>query len=406
MNGTQEVLHASAAHGSNGISNQAGPSNIYASPAPSSPVAPDASRAQPVYTAPELTADQVNQRYALDPALHAEISAHIYHTGFQLGQYADVSLVSCSGRKSRISSDTGVGSSSLRRRRTTSSTFRWRANLTSPKRQVDKIQGAIAVALGYLYSPYQVGLVNPSNARSVVAAACLLGGMPELADLAFECCRASISASTIVDWVKFVESIPLPPTPAPTSDATPTNYPQGQTSVFGPYLTQFRDLVYGYLIVTLPNVLHAFAAPEEGNGWDELLGIYTQLPFDTLKQAIESPAFPAGTDQVRFRFAKAVVAQRKQANPSGVEETVVLAFGGSQSGSAVHITRKSKKKQLWKVGGQIRDLIELVVIWLDEALRLRDTDALIMPNDDYSKLSSRSRCVLGVSGRSSPYLAQ
>lgn len=222
------------------------------------------------------------------------------------------------------------------------------------------------MALGYLYSPYQVGLVNPSNARSVVAAACLLGGMPELADIAFECCRASISASTIVDWVNFVESMP-PPNPP---DATPT-YPQGQTSVFGPYLAQFRDLVYTYLIVTLPNVLQAFTPVEDGSGWDELLAIYTQLPFETLKQAIESTAFPAGecpmptiklfyslighnrvgSDQVRFRFAKAVIAQRKQAT-AGTEESVVLAFGGSQSGSAVHITRKSKKKQLWKVGGR------------------------------------------------------
>ncbi|KAF8710745.1 btb poz protein, partial [Rhizoctonia solani] len=328
MNGTQEVSHASAAHGSNGISNQAGPSNIYASPAPSSPVAPDASRAQPVYTAPELTADQVNQR-------HAEISAHIYHTGFQLGQYADVSL-HVHNRQYRLHALILSRSPYLAHMLATSQNNVIYVPLEGEPHITEEASHRGGVG----------------NARSVVAAACLLGGMPELADLAFECCRASISASTIVDWVKFVESIPLPPTPAPTSDATPTNYPQGQTSVFGPYLTQFRDLVYGYLIVTLPNVLHAFAAPEEGNGWDELLGIYTQLPFDTLKQAIESPAFPAGTDQVRFRFAKAVVAQRKQANPSGVEETVVLAFGGSQSGSAVHITRKSKKKQLWKVGGR------------------------------------------------------
>lgn len=62
MNGTQEVSHVpSNGHGANGISNQAGPSNIYASPAPSSPT--DASRAAPVYPAPELTADQVNQRF-------------------------------------------------------------------------------------------------------------------------------------------------------------------------------------------------------------------------------------------------------------------------------------------------------------------------------------------------------
>lgn len=105
MNGAPEVTHApSNGHGANGISNQAGPSNIYASPAPSSPT--DASRAPAVFTAPELTAEQVNQRFVrADPrsccvvdsilcSRHAEISAHIYHTGFQLGQYADVSLVS------------------------------------------------------------------------------------------------------------------------------------------------------------------------------------------------------------------------------------------------------------------------------------------------------------------------
>ncbi|CAE6515580.1 unnamed protein product [Rhizoctonia solani] len=334
MNGTPEVSHAPAAHGANGISNQAGPSNIYASPAPSSPT--DASRAQAVYAAPELTADQVNQR-------HAEISAHIYHTGFQLGQYADVSL-HVHNRQYRLHALILSRSPYLAHLLATSQNNVIYIRLEDEPHITEE---AIAVALGYLYSPYQVGLVNPSNARSVVAAACLLGGMPELADIAFECCRASISASTIVDWVNFVESMP----PPPPSDATPT-YPQGQTSVFGPYLNQFRELVYSYLIVTLPNVLHAFVAPEGGDGWDELLGIYSQLPFDTLKQAIEAPAFPAGSDQVRFRFAKAVVAQRKQANPNGAEETVVLAFGGSQSGSAVHITRKSKKKQLWKVGGR------------------------------------------------------
>ncbi|KEP55582.1 BTB/POZ domain protein [Rhizoctonia solani 123E] len=336
MNGTQEVSHAPAAHGSNGISNQAGPSNIYASPAPSSPTDPSRTQAA-VYTAPELTAEQVNQR-------HAEISAHIYHTGFQLGQYADVSL-HVHNRQYRLHALILSRSPYLAHLLATSQNNVIYIRLDDEPHITEE---AIAVALGYLYSPYQVGLVNPSNARSVVAAASLLGGMPELADLAFECCRASISANTIVDWVNFVESMP----PPPASDATPTNYPQGQTSVFGPYLTQFRDLVYGCLIVTLPNVLHAFTVPEDGNGWDELLAIYTPLPFDTLKQALESPAFPAGTDQVRFRFAKAVVAQRKQANPTGAEETVVLAFGGSQSGSAVHITRKSKKKQLWKVGGR------------------------------------------------------
>ena len=55
-----------------------------------------------------------------------------------------------------------------------------------------------------------------------------------------------------------------------------------------------------------------------------------------------------GTDQERFRFAKAVVDLRKQTR-GGVEETVVLAFGGGH-GSAVHVTRKMKKRALFKVG--------------------------------------------------------
>lgn len=334
MNGAPEVSHApSNGHSVNGISNQAGPSNIYASPAPSSST--DISRAPAVHPAPELTAEQINQR-------HAEMSAHIYHIGFQLGQYADVSL-HILNRQYRLHSLILSRSPYLAHLLATSQN-----NVIFIRLEDEPhiTQEAVAIALGYLYSPYQVGLVNPGNARSVVAAACLLGGMPELADIAFDCCRASISPSTIVDWVNFVESMP----PGPPPDATPA-YPQGQTSVFGPYLEQFRDLVYGYLIVTLPNVLQAFTAGEQGSGCDELLSVYSQLPFDTLKQAVESPAFPAGSDQVRFRFAKAVIAQRKQTT-AGTEESVVLAFGGSESGSAVHVTRKTKKKQLWKVGGR------------------------------------------------------
>ena len=62
---------------------------------------------------------------------------------------------------------------------------------------------------------------------------------------------------------------------------------------------------------------------------------------------VHSPA-SIGTDQERFRFAKAVVDLRKQTR-GGVEETVVLAFGGGH-GSAVHVTRKMKKRALFKVG--------------------------------------------------------
>ena len=60
----------------------------------------------------------------------------------------------------------------------------------------------------------------------------------------------------------------------------------------------------------------------------------------------------SGSDQARFKFAKDAIEQRKKgiARGQGAEETVVLAFGGGNNGgSAVHVTRKLRKRPLWKV---------------------------------------------------------
>lgn len=62
--------------------------------------------------------------------------------------------------------------------------------------------------------------------------------------------------------------------------------------------------------------------------------------------------FSLGSDQARFKFAKDAIEVRKRgiAHGAGAEETVVLAFGGSNvNGSAVHVTRKTRKRNLWKV---------------------------------------------------------
>lgn len=59
-----------------------------------------------------------------------------------------------------------------------------------------------------------------------------------------------------------------------------------------------------------------------------------------------------GSDQCRFKFAKDAIELRKRgiARGHGAEETVVLAFGGGHmSGCAVHVTRKMRKRPLWKV---------------------------------------------------------
>jgi len=112
--------------------------------------------------------------------------------------------------------------------------------------------------------------------------------------------------------------------------------------------------------VALPATLQAFpthlqrtadgATTTADAGLEALLRIYAVLPFDVFKHAVESPAFPIGSDQARFRFAKdAIAARKKTLTGRDSEESVVLAFGKSDGGSAVHITRKMKRRPLWKV---------------------------------------------------------
>ncbi|KAI6117741.1 hypothetical protein EDD16DRAFT_999590, partial [Pisolithus croceorrhizus] len=109
----------------------------------------------------------------------------------------------------------------------------------------------------------------------------------------------------------------------------------------------------------LPNALevNSPAISESGSsqgrsGRGTLLQIFSLVPFDMFKAAVESPAFQIGSDQSRFKFAKDAIELRKKgiARGRGAEETVVLAFGGSDMGeSAVHVTRKIRKRPLWKV---------------------------------------------------------
>ncbi|KZP20775.1 hypothetical protein FIBSPDRAFT_910974 [Athelia psychrophila] len=202
-----------------------------------------------------------------------------------------------------------------------------------------------AIALGYLYSAISLGLINPENARGALAAGCLLGGMDDLCAYAYDVCKHSMNPHTISEWLKFPE-----PTP-PTADADAPS-----TSVFGAYAERLRSEVFDYLVVTLPNLLEVqAAAPPDADagpgGRDVLLQIFAGIPFDMFKAAVEAPTFQIGSDQARFKFAKDAIELRKQTRANGMaEETVVLAFGGGNfGGSAVHVTKKMKKRPLWKV---------------------------------------------------------
>ncbi|KAI6150298.1 hypothetical protein BKA82DRAFT_4113983 [Pisolithus tinctorius] len=281
-----------------------------------------------------------------------EIIHHLYHAGFQTGHYADTIL--------------NVRQNSYRLHAIILSRSPFLAHLmsTSPPAGGQRViyvqldnepevtQEGFVIALGYLYSSVSIDLIRPDNSRGVLAAGCLLGGMDDLCVYAYESCRQSINVETIHEWLEFVDNIP-------GSDGSLDPEQQTLTSVFGQYARRLRDDVFHFLVDTLPNVLevNSSAVSESGSsqgrsGRETLLQIFSLVPFDMFKAAVESPAFQIGSDQSRFKFAKDAVELRKKgiARGRGAEETVVLAFGGSHMGeSAVHVTRKIRKRPLWKV---------------------------------------------------------
>ncbi|KAL5529114.1 hypothetical protein ACEPAG_5088 [Sanghuangporus baumii] len=300
---------------------------------------------------------------AYGPSLNDQIIDHLYNAGFQMGQYADTRLhvhghryqlhalvlsrspylahlIAATPKAGGMHSiyvplesypeitDQGfaVGNSSQRR-----VAFK---NLTPSL--------LCELALGYLYSSVSLNNLSPLNARAVLSAGCLLGGMEELCSYAYQACRESISVDTINEWVDFVDSL------SPSDGSATPSEVQHRPNILGPYADQLRSDVFNFLVVTLPSVLDVHSTT--GNGRDTLLGIFSRLGFDLFKSAIESPMFQIGTDQERFRFAKSAIELRKRTRGQGVDEAVVLAFGGGHSGSAVHVTRKTKKKALYKVG--------------------------------------------------------
>src|SRR6187551_1722790 len=103
------------------------------------------------------------------------------------------------------------------------------------------------LALGYLYSSLSLNLIRPDNSRSVLAAGCLLGGMENLCEYAYETCRRSISVDTIDSWLDFTESLSTS-NGGDTPDVSPVR-------IFGHYAQRLRDDIFHFLVATLPEVL-------------------------------------------------------------------------------------------------------------------------------------------------------
>jgi len=339
-----------AANGINGVTPHivngggAGPSKAYATPSPSTHNEPS----------------NPNGNGEDSSLFHARLSHnesivnHLYTYGFQHGNYADINL-HVLNRQYRLHAIILSRSPYLAHLINTSNSN----TIYVPLEDEPLItEDGFAIALGYLYSSASMGHLTLENSRSVLAAASLLGGMDDLCMASYEICRDTISTETIQEWLHLLDDHSSPPTSTPGTPVA--EVAGGPAVILGPYGKRLREDVFSFLVVTLPVSLQAFPSPSQRtaavggamaeSGLEALLRIYAMLPFDVFKLAVESPAFPVGSDQARFRFAKEAIATRKK-TPAGkeTEESVVLAFGKSDGGSAVHITRKMKKRPLWKV---------------------------------------------------------
>ncbi|RDB24105.1 BTB/POZ domain-containing protein 2 [Hypsizygus marmoreus] len=282
-----------------------------------------------------------------------DIVNHLYHAGFQTGNYADT-ILHVHQNVYRLHAIILSRSPLLAHLMSTSPQTSGQRVIYVPLDQEPEVtQEGFAIALGYLYSAISLNLIRPDNARAVLAAGCLLGGMDDLCSYAYEVCKQSITVDTISSWVEFIDTIP-----SSSDGSTTPDLPK--TSIFGHYAQRLKDDVFHFLVDTLPEILEVQQSQPEPSspgpsGRDVLLQIYSRVPFEMFKTAVESPAFrldPTGSDQARFKFAKDAIELRKRgiARGSGAEETVVLAFGGGNfGGSTVHITRKMRKRPLWKV---------------------------------------------------------
>ncbi|KAJ7582848.1 hypothetical protein C8J56DRAFT_233227 [Mycena floridula] len=268
-----------------------------------------------------------------------EILGHLYNRGFRFGEFADTvvhitnpslaynlhAIILCrSPRLAHLIYTSPQQPGGMR-------------TIYVPLEQEPEItQEGFDIALCHLYSSESLNRVNPENARGVLAAACYLGGMDDLCQHAYDICSQSLSIKTVPSWIEFLEGISVPSSPNGT--ATP------QFHLFGPYAQKIKDDVWHLLVVTLPFELGVKPGSE---GREPLAQLLAQLPFEMFKEALES-AIQFGSVQDQFQFAKEAIALRKR--QTGVEETVVLAYGIGGNGGGVHITRKTKRRPLWKVG--------------------------------------------------------
>jgi hypothetical protein len=156
------------------------------------------------------------------------------------------------------------------------------------------------MALGYLYSYQATSILSQANARSVLACACLLGGMDDLCKRAYQVCKESIRVDTIEDWLVWIDahrspfaahspsasatSTPRSPSPSSAQHELSSNA-VAAASIYGPYAQMIREDVLNFLIMTLPTILFADNESSRSDFTSEameaLLRIFSRVSFDS-----------------------------------------------------------------------------------------------------------------------------
>ncbi|KAI0831762.1 hypothetical protein BC628DRAFT_1415268 [Trametes gibbosa] len=308
----------------------------------------------------------VGNGYAQPPSLYQvhneDIVNDLYQSGFQTGNYADT-LLHVRGTVYRLHALILSRSTYLAHLMSTQPQSGGQHIIyVNLECEPEVTEEGFHHALAYLYSGAALANIRPENARGVLAAASLLGRMDDLCNYAYELCRQSINLDTLNSWLEFVD----PASGASDGSSTPIidQPPHPRTAIFGPYAQRLREDIFNFLVVTLPNLVSyggqatpstpvsEASSQRSDAGRETLLQVFANVPFDLFKAAIESPTFQLGSVHSRFKFAKDAIELRKQniARGTGAEETVVLAFGGNTNTSGgVLVTRKLRRRQLWKV---------------------------------------------------------
>ncbi|KAJ1337032.1 hypothetical protein BSLG_006792 [Batrachochytrium salamandrivorans] len=156
--------------------------------------------------------------------------------------------------------------------------------------------------------------------------------------------RDDISSSSVLGYCHFVS--------------------QQNSARYGAAVVPLRENVFAFLCrgltAEISDKLGLIWPKKDGEGYQMLVSLFSELPFEWLKRTVESKSFEVASELERFAFAKEIIQlrarSRSPSTPSLImagDENVVLSFGGGKTGgSGVTIVRKAPRMSSTSFHGQ------------------------------------------------------